>query len=50
MKRILYEAEGGTSEGLKRVLERHGTKASVSGRQRKIKQIETGWVSCRRSG
>jgi hypothetical protein len=44
MERILYQAEGGTAEGLQGVLERHGTKASVRCREREIEQTESSWI------
>jgi hypothetical protein len=45
MERVFHQAEGGTAEGLKRVLEGHGADASVSGREREIEQIESRWIS-----
>lgn len=44
MERIFHQAEGGTAKGFQGVLERHGTKASVSGREREIEQIESRWI------
>ena len=46
MEQILHQTEGGTAEGFQRVLERHGTKASVSGREREIEQVESSRISC----
>lgn len=41
MERIFHQAEGGTTEGLQGFVERHGTKASVSRRERETEQIDS---------
>ena len=41
MKRILHQAEGGTTEGLQGFVERHGTKASVRRGKRETEQVDS---------
>jgi len=50
MERVFHQAEGGSTEGLQGFVERHGTEASVSRREREIEQIESRRIGRGRSG
>jgi hypothetical protein len=47
MERILDQPEGRATKRFQCVLERHGTKVSVSDREREFEQVELCWVGRR---